>query len=306
MTRVRKEDNRQAEQRWAASREGQVVVAGVRSPILEAGLQEGGEAVVFLHGVPGSSRDWEDLIPRVGQFVRAVALDMPGFGRADKLVNFDHSVDGYARHLGGVLEELGVLRAHLVLHDLGGPWGLAWATANPEKLASVTLIDTGLLSGYRWHGLARVWRAPGLGEIFQAATTRPAFRLLTNRGNPRRLSRAFVDRMYDDYDRATRRTILAVYRATEPAALSEEQAPILRRMAPPALVVWGKHDPFLPAHYAERQREVFPGAEVTVLENSGHWPFVDDPGGVIQILIPFLQFSLLGQGPNPTEKEANG
>jgi pimeloyl-ACP methyl ester carboxylesterase len=81
-------------------------------------------------------------------------MDMPGFGIADKPEDFDYSVPGYARHLAKLLTERGVRRAHLVMHDFGGPWGLAWAANNPQAVASVTCINTGVLSGHRWHYLA--------------------------------------------------------------------------------------------------------------------------------------------------------
>jgi pimeloyl-ACP methyl ester carboxylesterase len=215
---------------------------------------------------------------------------MPGFGRADKPEDFDYTVEGYARHLDGVLEELGVRRAHLVMHDFGGPWGLAWAVQNPDAFASAVLINTGVLPGYRWHYLARIWRTPLLGEAFMATTTRPGFRLLLKHGNPRGLPRAFVNRMYDDFDKGTRRAVLKLYRATDdPAGKSELLAAALRPLDRPALVVWGAHDPYLPLGLAERQKEAFPRAEVAVLEGSGHWPFADDPEAVAKAVVPFLR-----------------
>ncbi len=162
-----------------------VTVGGVSSPYLRSGPQDTEEGVVFLHGNPGSSQDWYRLLSRVGEFGRALAPDMPGFGRADKPEDFDYTVEGYARHLDGVLKELGVRRAHLVLHDFGGPWGLAWAAQNPDGFASAVLINTGVFLGYRWHYLARIWRTSLLGEVFMATTTRPGFRLLLKHGNPR-------------------------------------------------------------------------------------------------------------------------
>jgi pimeloyl-ACP methyl ester carboxylesterase len=140
--------------------EASVIIDGVRSPLLEFGSPGLDEAVVFVHGNPGSSLDWERLARGVGEFGRAVAMDMPGFGAADKPADFDYSVPGYARFLGRLLAERRVQRAHLVMHNFGGPWGLAWAAANPEAILSVTCINTGVLSGYRWHYLARIWQTP--------------------------------------------------------------------------------------------------------------------------------------------------
>lgn len=274
----------------APLRTGAVEVAGVRSPTIEAGPPDATEAVVFVHGNPGSGRDWEDLLARVGPSARAVALDMPGFGQAAKPRDFEYTVPGYAGHLGGALDQLGVERAWLVLHDFGGPWGLAWAAAHPARFAGVVLINIGVLFDYRWHATARLWRTPVLGEVVQVLTTRGGFRRAMQRINPKGLPAPLVERMYEDYDRATRRAVLALYRATDnPGAGAERLASALRPLARPALVVWGAQDPFIGVDHAERQREVFPGAEVVILPESGHWPFADDPDGVAAAVLPFLR-----------------
>jgi len=269
---------------------GEVIFQGVRSPYLASGDRQSEEAVVFVHGNPGSSEDWRDLLARVGTFARAVAPDMPGFGQADKPKDFEYTVEGYARHLDGLLKHLGVRRAHLVLHDFGGPWGLAWAAQHPQRLASVSLVNVGIMPGYRWHSLARIWRTPILGELFQLTTTRSGFVLLIQRSNPRGLPKAMVDRMYRDMDWGTKRAVLRLYRATDdPGRMAEELGTVFRQLEVPALVIWGAADPFVPVHFAERQREFFPRAHIVILEESGHWPFADDPEAVAGTLIPFLQ-----------------
>lgn len=96
-----------------------VIIDGIRSPLLEFGPANSDEAVVFVHGNPGSIRDWGALARSVGEFGRAVAIDMPGFGSADKPADFDYSVGGYARHLAKLMTDRGVRRAHLVMHDFG-------------------------------------------------------------------------------------------------------------------------------------------------------------------------------------------
>jgi pimeloyl-ACP methyl ester carboxylesterase len=183
-----------------------------------------------------------------------------------------------------------VRRVHLVLHDFGGPWGLAWAVAHPQQLASIALVNTGVLPGYRWHYLAQIWRAPLLGELFQTLATRSAFRLLLKHGNPRGLPREFIDRMYDDYDAGTRRAVLRLYRATgDVEGLSQRVIAALAPLRIPALVVWGRHDPYIAARYAEVQRQAFPDADVQLLADSGHWPMADNPEALQARLLPFLR-----------------
>jgi len=271
--------------------EARVTVRGVGLPVLEAGPRDSREAVVFVHGNPGSGQDWTDLLRQTGEFARAVAPDMPGFGRADKPRDFPYSVDGYARFLDDVLSELGIDRVHLVVHDFGGPWGMEWAARNPSRTASAVLINTGALVGYHWHVLARIWRTPVLGEVFQATATRPLFRLLTNLGQKRKLPRSFLDHAYDvNFTRPTRRAVLKLYRATnDPGEIGRRQAEALRPHDIPAIVVWGARDPYIPVATADRQHEAFPGAAVHVFEDSGHWPFVDDPERTAAIVVPFLR-----------------
>jgi pimeloyl-ACP methyl ester carboxylesterase len=128
-----------------------------------------------------------------------------------------------------------------VLHDFGGPWGLTWAADHPDRFASVTLVNCGVL------------------------------------------------RMYRDYqDPAVQLAVLRLYRATEPDLGSERLHHRLRSLVRPALVVWGARDPYLPVRCAQRQRETFPGAEVVLLADSGHWPMVDHPVAVEQPVLKFL------------------
>jgi pimeloyl-ACP methyl ester carboxylesterase len=261
--------------------------------VLTAGPPDGAEAVVFVHGNPGPADDWRDLLPRAGELGRAIAPDMPGYGHADKPKDFRYSVDGYAEYLAALLEQLGITRAHIVAHDFGGPWALAWAARHPGALASATLVNTGAVTGYRWHRYARIWRTPVLGEVFMATASRPGFRLLLGRENPR-LTRDQLDRIYDaSRSRATKRAVLRLYRATPAAALAAPAA-ALRPLDRPALVIWGTQDAYVPREQAERQRRAFPSAQVELLEGNGHWVMLEDPERVASLVIPFLRRQLPG------------
>jgi pimeloyl-ACP methyl ester carboxylesterase len=275
-------------------RQTSICVDEIHSPLLEAGRSEADEAVVFVHGNPGSTLDWTRLMSTVGEFGRAVAIDMPGFGAADKPDYFDYSVPGYAHHLERLLALCGIKHAHLVMHDFGGPWGLTWAAAHPQAVSSVTLIDTGILRNYRWHYLARIWQTPWVGEAFMAATTRAGMRLLLRHGNPRGLPAEYIDQMFAHYDAGTRRAVLRLYRSARNLAGTAQQsvADALHSLDLPALVVWGAHDPYISSKFAEQQLEVFPRAEVLILPDSGHWPFIDNPNAVANAVVPFLRSQL--------------
>lgn len=269
----------------------EITELGLRTRVLEAGPPDSQEAVVFLHGQPGSADDWMDLLIRVAPIGRAVAFDWPGWGSAERpgKDSWDFSAGTSATFLAAILSRLGVRRAHLVMHDLGGV-GLLWAAAHPDAFASAVVIDTGILVDFRWHPLARLMRAPLLGDAIVRMATRSGFRAFMRFYNPqpRPLPEAVVDRWWAGYTLPTRRAMLSFYRATPEKAMERLIEP-LARLDVPALVIWGAHDPAVPVEQAWRQRESFPSAEVVVLDDSGHWPYLDDPDATAGAVVPFLE-----------------
>jgi pimeloyl-ACP methyl ester carboxylesterase len=288
-------------------RRSHVEAGGTRSPLLEAGPADASEAIVFVHGNPGSSSDWTDLVQASGELGRALAFDMPGFGRARAPSGFEFHVGGYAQFLEDARVALGLERLHLVLHDFGGPFGLLWGLQHPQAWASATLFNVGVMPGYEWHTMAKRWRRPVVGELTQAWIPRFAWRRAMQGSSPRGLPPEFVDKMYDEYDRETRDTVLKLYRATpDPGEVAEQVGAAIAELHVPTLVVWGGADPFLSVDYAERQREFFDVKELVVLPESGHWAFQDDPEAAREALLPFLreQLALSGTGPRQSDAAA--
>src|SRR3954471_12016554 len=288
----------------AGVRQSRLSVKGVSRRVIQAGPPDAREAVVFVHGSPGSARDWDDLVSVNGRFARTVAFDIPGWGKSDKLNAEIHTTNGAAAYIQGVLDRLGIKRVVLVGHDFGGIWGLQWASQHPDALTGVVLIDTGVLKDYVPHPLALVWATPGAGEAQVASTTRAGFHQAVQFMQPRPLPNRFVDRMYDDYDRATRCALLRYYRSVRdatfgnPNAVADKQTAALRKRRRPALVIWGAKDPYIPSEQAYKQRAAFPGARVELFQDSAHWPFVDNAARTRSLVVPFLRPNLsatLGQ-----------
>jgi pimeloyl-ACP methyl ester carboxylesterase len=268
------------------------VVDSIRCVVRASGPQTEREAVVFVHGNPGSSEDWLDLLAHAGDVGRAIAVDMPAFGKAERPRQFEYTVRGYARFLDGVLRTLGIERVHFVLHDFGGAWGAQWAVDHPSRVASFVFFNIGVLPGYDWHRVAKLWRTPLVGEMMQAFSTRAGFKAVVNLGNPKPFPDAFLDRMYDDLDPVLKRAQLALYRATPSFdPLCEAIATKLAPLDLPALVIWGEDDSYVPKKYAPLQAQYF-RAEIHTLPNAGHWPMVDEPERVREWVIPFLQKQL--------------
>ena len=206
----------------------------------------GAAPALYVHGVPTSSDDWLPFLKRSG----GVALDLPGFGRSGKPADFDYSVGGYDRFLEAFLAHLGVGRFALVVHDWGAA-ALATAQRLPERLDRLVLIAAlPLLPGWRWHRVARIWRAPVLGELAMGFTIRPVLRrvLRASAASPDAVSEEFVDSAYGNFDHGTQRAILKLYRSAPPERLAAGGRR-LGEITAPSLVLWPTPDPFIPQRF---------------------------------------------------------
>ncbi len=263
-------------------------VNGVTSPVLIGGTGNPGEAVVFVHGNPDTGSDWEPLMTHVAEFATVAAPDLPGFGGADLRADQDYTLAGYAAHLGGLTDQLGIRRVHLVAHDFGGPIAMTWAAGHTDRVASVTLINTGVLLGYRWHRLARIWRTPVLGELFMRLTNDAAIRFVLRHDNPG-LPEHWVDQIARHaLPSGTKRAVLRLYRSTRQRHMDVLVEP-LRAADLDALVVFGDADVYIPAVQAARQRGPFPRVHIEMLPGIGHWSWLEQPDQVAKLVVPFLR-----------------
>ena len=100
--------------------------------------------VLFLHGNPTSSYLWRNVLPAVAADTgrRGIAVDLPGFGRSDKLSDGNYTLDRYYRILEGFIEKLGLRDLVLVLHDWGGPLGMMYAVRHRDNVKAVVLMET--------------------------------------------------------------------------------------------------------------------------------------------------------------------
>jgi haloalkane dehalogenase len=121
-------------------------VDGLRLAHLDEG---GGKPVVFFHGEPTWSFLWRKVIPLVRDAgFRCIAPDLAGFGRSDKPIDVEwYSYDRHVSLMAGLLDELDVREATIVVHDWGGPIGLRLAVEHQERVERIVILDTGLFTG---------------------------------------------------------------------------------------------------------------------------------------------------------------
>ncbi|MCK9905460.1 alpha/beta hydrolase, partial [Frankia sp. Cpl3] len=113
-------------------------VKGNRVAYLEQGS---GEAVVLLHGFCGSSAYWQDVIPLLAETHRVIAPDLRGHGDSDAPQG-TYSMEKIAEEIAGLLDNLGIGKAALFGHSLGGYVTLAFAERYAEKLSHFALVHS--------------------------------------------------------------------------------------------------------------------------------------------------------------------
>ena len=266
----------------ATVEEAELTVDGVR--VFYRRVAGEGTPTVYCHGNPTHGEDWLPFLQRGGP---ALAIDMPGWGRSDRPdpAHFDYSMHGLSAFLDRCLAELGVERHKLVVHDWGG-LALIGAQRRPRSVEKLVVINTvPLLPGYRWHWIAQLWRRRPLGEILNATTTKPAFRLLMRqaRGDRSAMPPEFVDLIWDHWDKGTQAAVLALYRGADSDELAAAGRD-LGKLTCPTLVIWGDRDPYLPARFGQAYADAFPDSRLQVARGAGHWPWIDRPALVEDVL----------------------
>lgn len=249
-----------------------------------------GTPVLFLHGIPDSGAVWEPVVEVVGESYRCIVPDLPGFGLSAVPRGFKVTLRDMAGFIDAFLAALGVDQpVHLVVHDIGGPYGLAWAVAYPEKVRSITIMNTVFQPDYQWHRYGRICRTPVLGELLQLLTTQSGLaRALRSNSGAVKPGRAYIARVYREFTRPVRKMVLQLYRGLDPAVFEgwDNQLRLLAGRVP-SLVLWGDRDTYIPSAFAER----FGTRTVWHFPDCGHWPMVEMPQVVAANLLRHIRDS---------------
>jgi pimeloyl-ACP methyl ester carboxylesterase len=218
-----------------------------------------GHPVLLIHGLAASARWWARNVPALARCCRVYAVDLPGFGRsrAQRFV---------LREAAGLLvrwmDALGLARASVVGHSMGGFIGAHLAAQFPERVERLVLVDAAALP-------------------LDRPSRRDAWRML--RGL-RHLPLSLVPRFGLDLLRAGPWTTVDALRQL----LRADIRAALARIEAPTLILWGERDATLPLAVGRRLLEHLPQATFLVIGGAGHCPMWERPAAVNRALIRFL------------------
>jgi pyruvate dehydrogenase E2 component (dihydrolipoamide acetyltransferase) len=229
------------------------------------------EVVVLVHGYGGDKNSWLFVQEKLADGRTVHALDLPGHGSSSKDVG-DGSLDTLAGAVVGFLDALGIERAHLVGHSLGGAVATAVAAFAPRRVRSLTLVapvgfgsevDAEYLRVFASAGSRRELK-PQLGKLFadESLVTR---QLADDLLRYKRL---------DGVDKALE-TLVGTLVDGERQAI--DAASLLGGTEVPTVVVWGREDRVLPASNAGAVSE---RADVRIVDGAGHMAHMEKPNAV--------------------------
>ena len=263
---------------------------GARLYYYAAGTRGAGEPVVLVHGFPTSGHLWTDVVPLVPAGHRVFVVDLLGYGRSDRPRRGGVGIHAHADRTIRLFDVLGIDRACVVGHDVGGGVAQSMAVRYPTRISRLCLVDSIAFDG--WPGReARIARA-----MLPVARRLPPALFLP-------LLRNRLRRGYTDHDRgahsvahyvrpfggADGRDALVRHLLELDVADTTELGPRLSELAQPTAIVWGERDPFLSIGMARRLRDAIPQSSLHVIPGARHFTPEEAPSRIGDALKALLR-----------------
>ena len=211
-----------------------------------------GEAVFCIHGVPTSSFLYRKVLLSLSKKgYRGISVDLPGLGLTERPENFDYSFPNFARFLSKAAEALDVQKYHLVVHDIGGPVGFALAVMEPEKILSLTILNTWIdVVNFKKPVVMRPFEKKVLGEAELKMMTHATWPVMFNKMGivddqkvPNEEVNAYVDLLKMEDNGKAFLKIMRNFSDSEEFRDLCYQA--VQKVSYPVQAVWGAEDPAL-------------------------------------------------------------
>ena len=228
---------------------------------------EGGEPVILVHGLSGSTRWWTENVEPLARQYRVYLVDLPGFG-AMRRFPLRQGVQAATDWLIRWIESIGVRPAHLVGHSMGGHICLRIAMERPDLVSRLALVAPAVWF-VRGSLLARI--APLVDET-------------------RQFSPCFMATLSYDALRAGPITLLR----SAHDLLQHEVGRDLGAIRAPTLLIWGEHDAIVPVSVGYELRQLIPQSRLLVLKGANHVPMYHDARRFNAALLHFLRGDPIG------------
>jgi 3-oxoadipate enol-lactonase len=223
-----------------------------------------GTPLVLLHGYPLDHHLWDDVAPLLEDTFDLILPDLRGFGQSTTIAS-PFTMDDYASDIAGLLDHLGIQKAAIVGHSMGGYVALAFARLYPERVSGLGLVSSQVLADPpdrkegRYKSAAEV-SEKGIGGVVETMT--PKF---TSDEDLQTLARETMERQRP----------AAFIGALKAMAERMDSTSLLSSFKFPMVIIHGEDDALIPIDRAREVKNAIPQAHLVELNGAGHMPMME-------------------------------
>lgn len=257
-----------------------------------------GPVILLIHGIGDNSTTWSTVQTKLAQRFTVIAPDLLGHGKSDK-PRADYSVAAYANGMRDLLGVLDIERVTVVGHSLGGGVAMQFAYQFPQLVERLILVGAGGVTkdvnvAFRVASLPMgsealaLLRLPLVLPAVQYAGKLGGL-VLGKKGVGRDLPnvlRILADLPEPTASSAFARTLRAVVDWRGQVVTMLDRCYLTESV--PVQLIWGSHDSVIPVEHARMAHAAMPGSALEIFDDSGHFPFHDDPDRFVEVVQKFI------------------
>ncbi|MDH3657294.1 MAG: alpha/beta hydrolase [Nitrosopumilus sp.] len=263
--------------------EGWINLNGLKIRYLESGKRND-RHILFIHGLGSSADRWANLPDALSANFHTISLDLPGFGKSDKPVKMDYTIENFRNTVADFINELAINdgKTSIVGHSLGGYIAAEVTMKNKNQIEKLVLVDSsGMLKK----------PTPLLEEYLQVAINptpdkvRKVFEQMVADPTrvPSKLVESFIARINLPHAKYAFESTLENSANTQ---IGLERLKLIDDI--PTLIIWGIEDRVIPPEHSEIFKEFIQKSHVEIIQDAGHAPFAEKPEQVCRMLLDFL------------------
>mgnify|MGYP001289377579 CR=1 FL=1 len=248
-----------------------------------------GVPLVLVHGITTYSFIWRKLIPFLHQDFKVYVVDLLGCGHSAMPLDQSYSLKDHVSRVGELMDQLSLDRPHLIGHDLGGGICQIMAVQSPEKVRSLTLINS---VGHNFWPVQPInaMRTPIVRNLLMAITDRRVFKLVVKRGlyHKELLTDELMDLFWKPLESELgRKAFFHFAKCLDNQDLTEIETDLQQLMLP-VLILRGDADPYLSEEISEKLHTDISGSRLERIATASHFLMEDEPEWAARKIKEFL------------------
>ena len=252
--------------------------------------------MVLVHGMLNSSSHWQAVAQSLAGQYTVVAPDLIGHGDS-AAPRGDYSLGAHAASIRDLLAAIGIERASIVGHSLGGGVAMQFFYQFPQRVERLALISSGGL-GREVSPMLRAAALPGMSGLLSLTIHPRLLGLLRASGTGLRergigagvylqaIARALRPLENSDARQAFLHTLRSVIDMHGQRVSATDRLGLLESI--PTLIVWGERDRTIPIEHGRRAHEAIPGSSFQTIAGAAHFPHLEEPQELSELLRTFL------------------